>query len=113
MRFGVIRIRTDEPDFSDIPKKEYDWFYTIYSGAKEEIADNLPTPRGRPVVTSSFVDANLYHDMVSGRSVTGYLHFLNKTPIDWYSKLQSTVETATCGSEYIAAKTCTDQIIEL
>jgi hypothetical protein len=51
--------------------------------------------------------------MISGRSVTGCLHFLNKTPIDWYSKLQSTVATATYGSEYIAAKTCTDQIIEL
>jgi hypothetical protein len=38
---------------------------------------------------------------------------LNKTPIDWYSKLQTTVETATYGSEFIAAKTCTDQIIEL
>ena len=48
-----------------------------------------------------------------GRSVKGCLHFLDKTPIDWYSKLHSTVETATYGSEYIAAKTCTDQIIEL
>jgi Reverse transcriptase (RNA-dependent DNA polymerase) len=113
MRFGTIRIRTDEPDFSDIPMKEFDWFYTAYSGATEEIPMNLPKPRGKPVVTSSFVDANLYHDMVSGRSVTGCLHFLNKTPIDWYSKLQTTVETATYGSEFIAAKTCTDQIIEL
>jgi hypothetical protein len=84
--------------------KEYGWFYTIYLGVKDEIADNLPAPRGRPVVKSSFVDANLYHDMVSGRSITGCLQFLNKTPIDWYSTLQSTVETATYGSKYIAAK---------
>ena len=64
-------------------------------------------------MTTSFVDANLYHDLVSGKSVTGILHFFNKTPIDWFSKLQSTVETATFGSEYVAARTCTEQIIDL
>jgi hypothetical protein len=47
------------------------------------------------------------------RSVTGCLHMINKTPIDWFSKLQSTVETSTFGSEYIAARTCTEQIIDL
>ena len=51
--------------------------------------------------------------MISGKSVTGILHFFNKTPIDWYSKLQSTVETATFGSEYIAARICTEQITDL
>ena len=30
--------------------------------------------------------------------MTGLLHLFNKTPIDWFSKLQSTVETATFGS---------------
>ena len=62
---------------------------------------------------SSYVDANLYHDLVSGRSVTGILHKLNQTPIDWYSKLQATVETATFGSEFVATRTCTEQIIDL
>ena len=38
---------------------------------------------------------------------------LNKTPIDWYSKLQSTVETATYGSEFIATRTCAEQIIDV
>ena len=53
------------------------------------------------------------HDLITGRSVTGILHFINKTPIDWFSKLQATCETATFGSEYVAARTCTDQIIDL
>ena len=48
-----------------------------------------------------------------GRSMTGMLHLFNKTTIDWYSKRQSTVETATYGSEFVAAKTCTEQIIEI
>ena len=59
------------------------------------------------------MDANLYHDLISGRSVTGILHLANQTLIDSFSKLQSTVETATFGSEYVAARTCTEQIIDL
>ena len=30
-----------------------------------------------------------------------------QTPVDVYSKKQATVETATCGSEFVAAKTAT------
>jgi hypothetical protein len=50
--------------------------------------------------------------MVTGRSVTAILHFLNQTPMDWYSKKQATVETATFGSEFIAARTTIDQIVD-
>ena len=53
------------------------------------------------------------HCMVTGKSVTGILHMLNGTPIDWYSKKQATVETATYGSEFVAARTCVEQIIDL
>ena len=38
---------------------------------------------------------------------------MNKTPIDWYSKRQATVETATYGSEFVAARIATHQIIDL
>jgi hypothetical protein len=51
--------------------------------------------------------------MVTGRSVTAILHFLNQTPMDWYLKKQATVKTATFGSEFIAARTTIDQIINL
>ena len=113
MRHAKIRIRTELPDYSDIPMKEYDWQYSVYEGAKEVIPDDIPTPLGKPVQLTTFIDANLYHDMISGRSVTGVLHMFNKTPGDWFSKLQSTVETATFGSEYVAARTATEQIIDL
>ena len=62
---------------------------------------------------TSYFDANLYHDIISGKAVTGILHLFNQTPIDWFSKLQSTVEMATFGSEYVAARTCVEQIIDL
>jgi len=55
----------------------------------------------------------LFHDVISGQSVTGILHLPNMTPVDWYSKLQATVETATFGSEHVAACTATEQILDL
>ena len=51
--------------------------------------------------------------MATGRSVTGILHFFNKTPIDWFSKKQATMETATFGSEFVAGRTAVEQIINL
>ena len=39
--------------------------------------------------------------------------FANATPIDWYSKKQATVETAAYGSEFVAARACIEQIIDL
>ena len=68
---------------------------------------------GKPVTLTHYVDANLFHDALTGRSVTGVLHMLNGTPIDGYSKKQATVETATYGSEFVAACICIDQVIDL
>ena len=38
---------------------------------------------------------------------------VNGTPVDWYCKKQSTVETATYGSEYVGARTCVERSINL
>ena len=113
MRHAIIRVRTGIPDTSDHPEKIYEWANTCYRGAEEAKPHDAPKALGKAVLTSSYVDANLYHDIISGRSVTGIIHFFNKTPIDLYSKLQNTVETATYGSEFVAARTCTEQIIDL
>ncbi len=37
---------------------------------------------------------------------------VNKTPIKWYSKRQNTVESATYGSELVAARIAVEMIIE-
>ena len=39
--------------------------------------------------------------------------FFNKTPVDWYSKKQATIETATYGLEFVAAKTAREQIMDI
>jgi hypothetical protein len=113
MKEARIRVLTREPNFSDYQSPEYDWASSVYGDVKELIPTDAPEARGKYVTLSHYFDANLYHDMVTGRSVTGILHFLNQTPIDWYSKKQATVETATFGSEFVAARTTVDQIVDL
>jgi len=87
--------------------------YSVYGRPEEEIPGHAPVPKGQPVRTTTFVDANLMHDVSTGRSATGILHMFNQTPIDWFSKHQGQVETATYGSEFVAARTATEQIMDL
>ena len=75
---------------------------SVYGDISEEVPKDAPAPLGKTVMTMTYVDANLYHDWTTGRAVTGTLHFLNGTTIDWFSKRQNTVETATYGSEFVA-----------
>ena len=110
---GAIRFRIGEPDFSSLKDQEYDWTRTVYSGACEQIPHDIPKPLGKHVQTTHYVDANLHHDLATGKAVTAALHFLNQTPIDAYTKRQSTVETATYGSEFVASRTAVDQIIDI
>ena len=113
MKHGCIRYRTEDVDLSDCKRSEFDWKGTPYKDAKEELPYNCPEPKGATVDTITYVDANLYHNMLTGRSVSGILHLLGKTPIDWFAKLQNTVETSTYGSEFVAARIATEQIMDL
>ena len=113
MKNASIRVRTEEPDYSDLPDNTHDWTYTVYGKVEELLPVDAPEPLGNYVTLTHYVDANLMHDVATGRSVTGILHLVNKTPIEWYSKKQATVETATYGSEFVAARICVEQIIDL
>ena len=108
----ALRIRTDEPNYMHLPDLEYDWTMT-YGNDLEEIPKDPPEPLGKSVTTTTFLDAKLLHDHITGRSVAAVLHFFNLTPGNWYSKRQATVENATYGSEFVAAKTATEQIIDI
>jgi hypothetical protein len=69
---------------------------------------DAPKPLGKASTTVHYKDANLQHDLLTGRAVTGILHLLNQTPDDWYRKRQATVETATVGSKFTAARVAVD-----
>ena len=108
----AIRFRTEQPDYSFLPDQDFDWTYSVYGDVHEILPDDMPEPLGEAVTTTTTMDANLNHCLATEKSLTGCLHFVNKTPVDWYSKKQATVETATYGSGFVDAKTATEQIIE-
>ena len=85
----ALRFRTDEPNYMHLPDLEYDWT-KIYGNVCEEIPKDAPEPHGKSVTTTTFLDANLLHDLITGRSVTAVLHFFNLASGDWYSKRQAT-----------------------
>ena len=91
------------PQFSPNKFKEYKW-EDFYRGVKEDIPLDAPSPRGRSVDSTMFVDASHANDKKSRRSHTGILIFLNKAPIHWYSKKQPTVEVSTFGAEFVAMR---------
>ena len=105
--------RTDQSDSSFLPDQDFDWTYSVYGDVHEILPADMPEPLGKAVVTSTSTDANLNHRLATGKSLTGCLHFVNQTPVYWYSKKQATVETATYGSEFVAAKTATEQIMDI
>jgi hypothetical protein len=67
--------------------QDYDWDHSVYGNPTEDIPTDAPPPLGKKIVLTHYFDANLMHDVLSGKSVTGVVHF--------YNKKQSTTETAT------------------
>lgn len=106
---STIRFRIGEPDYSDLPELSHGW-EKRYHGVEEDIPDDAPPPLGRYVMITAHVDANLCHDLITGRSVSGILYWYNQTPIEWFSKKQGAVETATYGSEFMAARTTVETV---
>ena len=68
---------------------KYNWMETVYSCSTEEIPEDAPEPKGNLVCTSTYCNANLLHNLITGRSASGLLHFLNQTPINHFSKHQT------------------------
>ena len=85
-------------------------FSEFYPNASEDIPPNAPEARGKAVQMIAFSDSDHAGDLLTRRSRTGVLIFLNRSPIIWYSKKQSAIETSTFGSEFMALKTATDLV---
>lgn len=89
-----------------------DWT-PFYEGAEELIPPNMPEPLGNPVNIFAFVDANHAGNVITRRSHTGILIFVQNSPIMWLSRRQNTVETSTFGSEFVAMRVMRDMVIAL
>ena len=99
-------------DFGDF-NHNTDEFKEYYRDAEELLPYRMPPPRGRPVVTSGFVDASHGANKKTRRSHTGYILFVNRAPVKWISRRQQTVETSAFSSEFIAMKQCIEDVEHL
>ena len=77
---------------------------------KEAIPPNLPEVRGHTIIITYFVDANHGRNLKDRKSQTGILIFLNRAPMYWYSKQQSSIETSTFGAEFCVIKVAVEVI---
>ena len=87
-----------------------EYFLDIYRDAIEEFPKRMPQARGRSVTTTAFVDDSHAANKVTRRSHSGYIIFVNRAPVMWYSKRQNTVESSIFSSEFIALKVCLESI---
>ncbi len=96
----------------DLTKFEkQDWSSSVYgTDLKEELPSNMPESRGQGFTMTAYVDSDHAGDTVTRRSRTGFLVYLNNSPIHWYSKKQTGIETSSFGSEFLAMKHCTEYI---
>ena len=70
----------------------------------------MPEPRGHGFIMRAKVDADHSSDTGSKQSRTGLLIYLNCTLVYWWSKKQTSVESSSFGSEFVAMKQCCEYI---
>ena len=90
--------------------EEHDWSTSEFGNVSESIPGNAPDPRGMGFTMTAFVDSDHAGDLLTQRSRTGFLIYLNSAPIYWYSKKQNSIETSSFGLEFTAMKQRTEYI---
>ena len=73
----------------------------FYGDVEEELPPKMPEPRGIVVRISDSVDANHARNVVTCRSHSGIIIFVQNAQIIWFSKRQNTVEVETFGIEFL------------
>ena len=104
---------TRMPKHNDDKVTKYDGWKEMYPDAQEELPPDMPEPRGKPVRISGYFDADHAGCLQTRRSTTGIIMFLNGTPVKWFSKRQSTIESSTYGSEIVAGQIAVEFAIEM
>ena len=90
------------PPVEDIKERE-DWM-DEYPDAHDEWPPQAPISWGKRSTITTFVDAGHGFDQANRRSITGYVIYLNSTPVMWNSKKQGCVECSTYGAEMVALR---------
>ena len=93
-----------EPDINMSQLENHDWSHTIHCEFTEAIPPNAPIACGRGMDMTIWVDSDHAGELCTRQSRTGYLIFMNGSPIYWFSKKITSIETSTFGAELCAMK---------
>ena len=113
LKRAIIHFQTDKQAYSVQSNQGLTWMKSVYGKIFEITPTDAPEPLGRLIILTHYINAILHHDWLTGMSVIGTPQLLNKTPIEWFSIRQSAVDIATYCSEFVAAGTCVEQMIDL
>ena len=92
---------------------DVDWRDFYPEATEERCPPHMPHSRGPSIIHTIYVDADHAGNILTRRSHTGIIHFINNAPILWYSKRQTTVESSTFGSEFNALRIAVDQAVSM
>ena len=93
-------------------KKEID-FGNQYKDFEEEIDPKFPEPLCKELDINIFVDSNHGQNKVTGKSLTGLVSFVGRTPINGNTKRQPSTQVATYGAEFIAMRRGVEEAVSL
>ena len=98
-------------DYGGVEFEQNKW-HDIYPDAKEDLPTNGLQPKHKgELQILVFVDASHGNDVITRRSVTGFVIMIGHTPIVTYSKQQNTVELSTYGSKLMAARIALESLL--
>jgi hypothetical protein len=80
------------------------------TGTEELLPADMKMAHGQGFITQAYVDADHASETITQQSRTGFMVFLNSTPIHTISKKQTGIETSSFGSEFTAMKQCTEYL---
>mmetsp|Transcript_19829 Transcript_19829/g.19060 ORF Transcript_19829/g.19060 Transcript_19829/m.19060 type:complete len:129 (-) Transcript_19829:185-571(-) len=96
---------------STVPDLDIDGIYPrqdlsniLFADAREQLPETSPTPKGHVFTIFASVDSDHTGYEITPRSRTGYIIFLNNSPIYWFSKKHGGIDTSSIRSEFIAMK---------
>ena len=101
-----------QPEIDKAAFERKDWTSSEFGHlqGREELPPKIPEPCGIRLTVVAKVDAEHAANMVTRRSCTGFLVYLNSALVYWSSKKQTSVESSSFGSEFIAMEQCCEYI---
>ena len=108
--YDTRELDTSKATFIDL--NDLNWVRTYGEHLQEELPPDMPEPFMKEAKVTIFFDASFGSDLLTRRSITGMIVFINSTPVRWYCKKQNTVETSTYGSELVAGRIACETAIE-